>query len=122
MAVKKNNTLLPRAKALRKNMTPQERKLWYSFLRAYPVKFYKQRIIGPFIADFYCASAKLVIELDGWQHYETVGQDYDQRRDRYMETHGLRVLRFSNREINEEFTAVCEAIDLAVQGHLPELD
>ena len=122
MAVKKNNNLLSRAKALRKNMTPQERKLWYSFLRAYPVKFYKQRIIGPFIADFYCASAKLVIELDGWQHYETVGQDYDQKRDQYMKAQGLRVLRFSNREINEEFTAVCEAIDMAVQGQLPELD
>ena len=101
-------------------MTPQERKLWYSFLRTYPVKFYKQRIIGPFIADFYCASAKLVIELDGWQHYEELGMDYDQRRDRYMKDQGLTVLRFSNREINEDFSSVCEAIDLAVHERLPE--
>lgn len=103
-------------------MTPQERKLWYSFLRTYPVKFYKQRIIGPFIVDFYCASAKLVIELDGWQHYEELGVDYDQRRDHFMTEQGLFVLRFSNREINEEFSSVCDAIDLVVHERLPKED
>lgn len=67
--IPKNNHLLSRARELRREMTPQERKLWYLFLRKYPVKFYKQRIIASFIADFYCPKARLVIELDGSQHY-----------------------------------------------------
>ncbi|MBR1780152.1 MAG: endonuclease domain-containing protein [Oscillospiraceae bacterium] len=111
MAIGKDYTLLPKAKALRRELTPHERKLWYCFLRTYPVKIYKQRIIGPYIADFYCASAGLVIELDGSQHYEPAGRESDQRRDQYMEQLGLQILRFSNREIDREFRAVCEMID-----------
>ncbi len=97
-------------------MTPHERKLWYLFLRTYPVKFYKQRIIRSFIVDFYCASAKLVIEIDGSQHYEESGRQYDTERTAILEQEGLRVLRFSNREIDREFQRVCEAIDFAVRG------
>ena len=66
--IRKNNKLLPTARQLRQEMTPQERKLWYLFLRDYSVKVYKQRIIGSFIVDFYCHAAKLAIELDGMQH------------------------------------------------------
>ena len=91
-------------------MTPHERKLWYLFLRRYPVKIYKQRIIGPFIADFYCASTKLVIEIDGSQHYDD-GAAYDAERTAYLESYGLRVIRYSNREIDREFPVVCQQID-----------
>lgn len=106
--------LLPNAKALRREMTPQERHLWYDFLREHPVKFYKQRIIGPYIVDFYCASAKLVIEIDGSQHYEEQGQLHDAERTAYLEALGLKVLRFSNADINRRFKSVCEAIHKAI--------
>ncbi len=115
MTIRKKYALLPCAKELRRDMTPHERKLWYLFLRKYPVKIYKQRIIGPFIVDFYCASAKLVIEVDGTQHFEETGQQYDCSRDAYLKNAGLRVLRFSNREIDREFEGVCQAIDNAVR-------
>ncbi len=116
MTIKKNNALLPKARELRREMTPHERKLWYLFLRNYPVKIYKQRIIQSYIVDFYCASAKLVIEVDGSQHYEETGQQYDRERSAVLEREGLRVLRFSNREIDRDFTGVCQAIDNAIRG------
>lgn len=115
MQIPKDNTKLEYAKALRRDMTPQERKLWYLFLRTYPVKIYKQRIIGPFIADFYCASAKLVIEIDGSQHYDDSGIAYDAERTAYLEAFGLKVIRYSNREINREFPAVCQQIDTIIR-------
>ena len=118
MSINKNNQLLPRAKELRRDMTPQERKLWYLFLRKYPVKIYKQRIIESFIVDFYCASAKLVIELDGSQHYGEQGQAYDRERDAILSGLGLKVLRFSNAQIDREFSAVCTAIDRALQERI----
>ena len=93
MTIPKNNDLLENARELRREMTPQERKLWYLFLRKYPVKFYKQRIIGPYIVDFYCASAKLVVEIDGSQHYDVAGQAYDAKRTEYLTKLGLRVVR-----------------------------
>lgn len=96
-------------------MTPHERKLWYLFLRHYPVKIYKQRIIGPFIADFYCASAKLVIEIDGSQHYDDDGVAYDAERTAYLESYGLKVIRYSNREIDREFPVVCQQIDSIIR-------
>lgn len=88
------------------------------FLRKYPVKIYKQRIIGRYIADFYCASARLVIEVDGSQHFEPQGMDYDSERSKFLETLGLKVLRFSNREIDREFQSVCTQIDLTIQKRL----
>ena len=94
-------------------MTPHERKLWYLFLRKYPVKIYKQRIIGRFIVDFYCASARLVIELDGSQHYEPQGLAYDAERSQFLMSLGLEILRFSNRDIDRDFRNVCEQIDLS---------
>ena len=116
MAVKKNNQMLPRAKELRQNMTPQERKLWFRFLRTYPVKIYKQRIIDSFIVDFYCASAKLVIEVDGSQHYTEQGQAYDEERSACLARYGLEVIRFSNVDIDRRFDIVCEHIHTAIQS------
>ena len=115
MTIPKDNNQLENARELRRKMTPHERKLWYLFLRKYPVKIYKQRIIGRFIVDFYCASAKLVIEVDGSQHYEPQGLNYDFARSAFLETLGLEILRFSNREIDREFYSVCEQIDLTIQ-------
>ncbi len=108
--VTKNNKLLPRAKKLRKEMTPQERRLWYDFLRHYPVKVYKQRIIDTFIADFYCASARLVIEVDGSQHFTPDGLKKDAARTEMIEQYNLLVIRFTNREVDRQFEAVCNAI------------
>ena len=115
MTIPKEPGKLEAARRLRKEMTPHERKLWYLFLRKYPVKIYKQRIIGKFIVDFYCASAKLVIEIDGSQHYEPQGEEYDAERSRILEAYGLSVIRYSNREIDREFTAVCEQIDRIIK-------
>ncbi|MBR2491281.1 MAG: endonuclease domain-containing protein [Ruminiclostridium sp.] len=110
MRVKKNHSLLGNARELRRNMTPQELKLWYQFLRPYPLKFYKQRIIDSYIVDFYCAAARLVIEIDGSQHYTQDGRAKDEGRSAMLERYDLQVLRFSNREINVEFDAVCQMI------------
>ena len=116
MTIKKNYDLLDNARQLRKVMTPQERKLWYLFLKDYPVKIYKQRIIGSYIVDFYCAAAKLVIEVDGTQHFEQTGISLDQERDAYLRGLELRILRFSNREIDLYFDRVCEAIRLHIEN------
>ena len=115
MPIPKNKALLENAKELRKNMTRQERHLWYDFLRDYPVKIYKQKIIGNYIADFYCHSALLVIELDGSQHYMAEGADKDRKRTEVLEEMGIDVIRFSNREIDENFNGVCEKIDLVIK-------
>ena len=114
--VLKNNKMLPVARKLRREMTPQEVQLWYGFLRKYPVKFYKQRIIESFIVDFYCAEARLVIELDGSQHYTEQGKAYDAERTQILREYGLKVLRFSNREVDEHFEEVCEKIHGEVEA------
>ena len=116
MTIPKDNSQLENARRLRSEMTPHERKLWYLFLRKYPVKVYKQRIIGRFIVDFYCASAKLVIELDGSQHYEPQGMAYDSERSAFLTALGLEVLRFSNRDVDMDFRGVCTQIDIAIQN------
>ena len=118
MTIPKDNTQLENARQLRREMTPHERKLWYLFLRKYPVKIYKQRIIGRFIVDFYCASARLVIELDGSQHYEPQGLAYDAERSQFLTALGLEVLRFSNRDIDRNFRGVCTQIDCIIQKRL----
>ena len=104
------------ARALRGNMTPQERRLWYEFLRSYPVKFYRQRIVGQYIVDFYCPRAALVVELDGSQHFELSEAERDMRRDAELAALGLLVLRFSNEEVNRNFSAVCGEIDRQVRA------
>ena len=115
MNIPKDNTKLEKARKLRRKMTPHERKLWYLFLRKYPVKIYKQRIIDKYIVDFYCASAKLAIGIDGSQHYEEQGQTYDKERSAVLDSYGLKVIRYSNREIDREFSAVCEQIDQIIK-------
>ena len=118
MTIPKDNSQLKNARRLRRKMTAHERKLWYLFLREYPIKIYKQRIIGSFIVDFYCASARLVIELDGSQHYDSQGLAYDAKRSQFLTSLGLEVLRFSNRDIDRDFRGVCTQIDLIIQERL----
>ena len=120
MTIPKDNSQLENARRLRREMTPHERKLWYLFLCKYPVKIYKQRIIGKFIVDFYCASAQLVIEVDGSQHYEPQGMAYDQERSAFLSALGVAVLRFSNRDIERDFRGVCEQIDITIQNRLQD--
>ena len=118
MRIPKDSTKLEAARRLRREMTPHERKLWYLFLQKYPVKIYKQRIVDKYIVDFYCAAAKLVIELDGSQHYEEQAMSADTERANVLKQHGLKVIRYSNREIDREFSAVCEQIDQIIQSRL----
>ena len=120
MKIPKDNTQLEKARHLRREMTPHERKLWYLFLRKYPVKIYKQRIIGRFIVDFYCASVGLVIELDGSQHYDSQRMAYDARRSQFLTALGLEVLRFSNRDIDRDFCGVCTQIDFIIQKRMQD--
>ena len=110
-----NKNLTANAQKLRRDMTKEEKRLWYDFLKDYPIKFHRQKVIGNYIADFYCAQAKLVIELDGSQHYEADAAQKDAERTAFLEQYGLRVLRFANNEVNENFSGVCEYIDLAVK-------
>ena len=118
MKIPKDNTKLETARRLRRETTPHERKLWYLFLQKYPIKIYKQRIIDKYIVDFYCAAAKLVIELDGSQHYEPQATADDTERTAALEQYGLKVIRYSNREIDREFTAVCQQIDQIIHSRL----
>ena len=110
MSKKHNPALTQRAKGLRKAMTEQERKLWHLFLKNYPVRFMRQKVIGRFIVDFYCASAKLVVELDGSQHYEEATVEYDIERSAVLMGFGLSVMRFANKEVDNDFENVCRKI------------
>lgn len=105
-----NEKLSGNAKALRKNMTKEERHLWYDFLKTLPVIVHRQKVIGNDIVDFYIAEARTVIELDGSQHYETDGKRADEVRDAYLRSLGLNVLRYANSDVNSNFAGVCEDI------------
>ena len=111
-----NGKLTPRAQELRKNMTKEERRLWYEYLRNYPFQFRRQVAFGSYILDFYCAAAKLAIELDGSQHYESDGQNYDAKRTAYLQSLGIEVLRFSNTDILQNLRGVCQTIDMVVMN------
>ena len=121
LPIKKNNDLLNIAKILRRNMTRQEKHLWYDFLQHYPIKIYKQRIIDNYVADFYCHQARLVIEIDGSQHNTAKGKANDEARTEVLERYGLYVLRFSNQDIDYRFNAVCCAIDIVIKERLQEM-
>ena len=95
-------------------MTAEERKLWYDFLRTYPLLFLRQKIIGGYIADFYCAKAGLIVEIDGSQHYQDGAAEYDAARTEYFGSLGLKVVRLSNIEVNKNFRGVCKYIDKIV--------
>ena len=115
-----NAKLTGNAKSLRKNMTKEERHLWYDFLKSYPVRFLRQKVIDNYIVDFYCHSAKLVIELDGSGHYTKEGKRYDEERTVFLQEYGLQVVRISNTEIHKNFRVVCEYIDYLVEQSLSQ--
>ena len=121
MQPKHNKQLVPLAKQLRKEMTKEERHLWYDFLRSYPVRFSRQKVLGKYIADFYSAEAKLVIELDGSQHYDETNIAKDAERTAFLEGYGLNVVRIPNNEVSRNFRGVCEYIDTAVRQSLSQL-
>ena len=116
--MKLDEKMLRNSQRLRREMTKEERHLWYDFLKSYTVQFKRQFPIGNYIVDFYCHKAKLVVELDGSQHYETEQQEYDRKRTAFLQKKGLYVLRISNLDVMREFRGVCETIDLAVLDRL----
>ena len=115
MALPRNTSLLPNARTLRREMTREEKHLWYDFLRNYPVKIYRQRIVGNYILDFYCNAAAIAIELDGSQHYSEDGKIADERRTKWLNEFGIKVIRFSNLDVNKHFEGVCTVIDREIQ-------
>lgn len=118
--MRKSSLLIEAARMLRKEMTPQEKHLWFDFLRHYPIKIYRQRIINKFVADFCCAKAKLIIELDGSQHYTEDGLAHDIERTNILNALGFLVLRFPNKEIDCNFSSVCTKIDDVIQERIAE--
>jgi len=107
-----------RSQELRKRATPQENHLWYDFLNTYSVQFRRQRVFEGCIVDFYCPKAKLVVELDGMQHHDPQHKAYDAERTRWLQAHGMEVLRFDNRQVDKEFSLVCTQIDEAVKRRI----
>lgn len=120
MPIPYQRRLVPRAKEMRREATPQENHLWYDFLRDYPVRFQRQKTIDSFIADFYCYHAKLIIELDGSQHFTTQGAEYDLMRTGVLQRYGLEVIRFTNHEIDHQFSDVCMNIDEIVRNRISD--
>ena len=118
MSLEYNGDHIVLAKNLRKHATPQENHLWYDFLSKYKVRFQRQKVIDNFIADFYCHKAKLVIEIDGSQHHTQTGREKDEFRTAVLAAHGLRVIRFTNDQIDTRFLEVCEYIDFIVNAAL----
>ena len=115
-----NKTNIPLAKVLRKNMTRQEKRLWYEFLRCYGVCFQRQKAIGEYIADFYCAKARLIVELDGSGHYTKEQAEKDRIRTAELQKMNLCVLRISNLDVDRNFNGVCAYIDKVVKESLPQ--
>jgi len=112
-----NKKLKQWTQELRKNATPQENKLWYEFLRKHPCRFTRQKPIDNYIVDFLCPSKKLVIEIDGSQHFTDDGLKYDGIRTDLLMKHGLHVMRFTNTQINTSFNAVCEEIQKYIDSY-----
>jgi very-short-patch-repair endonuclease len=108
-----------RARELRKNMTPWERTLWYEFLKEYRPRFQRQKMIGHYVMDFYCAAARLAVELDGGQHFTDRGPEKDAQRTEEIGRYGVKVIRFSNRDVTDHFSTVCETIHRVVKSRLP---
>ena len=111
-----NHKLTGVSKTLRKRITPEEKHLWYDFLKLLPQTVQRQKVIGNYIVDFYCASAKLVIELDGAQHFEKAAKEEDRIRDAYLNSLGITVLRYTNIEIHKNFDAICKEIRYYITG------
>ena len=113
-----NSKLTKRAQNLRKNMTKEERRLWYEYLHDHPCRFRRQVAFGNYIVDFYCAAAQLAVELDGSQHCEPAERDYDERRTAYLNSLGIYVLRFSNLDVLNNLRGVCQQIDITVSNRI----
>lgn len=118
MLRKHNEKIVKTAKYLRNNATKEERKLWYEFLRKYPIKFSRQKIIANYVLDFYCSKAQIAIELDGSQHYSEEGEVYDKSRTEFLSEYGITVLRIANNHVTQNFEGVCRYIDLIVSKEL----
>ena len=114
-----NTTMRKRAQELRKSMTPEERILWYQYLRTHPFQWNRQKVIGSYIVDFYCKRAKLIVELDGSQHYDPETAAYDCRRTAYLQSLGYTVLRFTNTDVKTNLSGVCAVIDRSILKNLP---
>ena len=121
MQRKHNKHIVPAAKMLRKNMTKEERHLWYDYLRTHPIRFSRQKVLGKYIADFYSAEARLVIELDGGGHYTDEAKQHDANRTAFLEAYGLTVIRIPNNEVNCNFRGVCDYIDWMIEQSLSQL-
>ena len=119
---KHNKQLVAYAKQLRREMTKEERHLWYDFLRSHPARFSRQKVLGRYIADFYSAKARLVIELDGSQHFDEIALKKDAERTAFLEGYGLRIIRIPNNEINSNFPSVCEYLELVIKQSLSQPD
>lgn len=115
MQRKHNKNLTENARYLRRNMTKEEKRLWYDFLKDYPIRFLRQKVIDTYIADFYCHKARLIIELDGSQHYEENAVIKDKIRTQRIEKRDLTVIRIPNIEVNKNFDGVCLYIDMIVK-------
>ena len=120
MSLNYNEKNITLAKNLRKNATSQENHLWYDFLAKYEIRFQRQKAIDDFIADFYCHKAKLIIEIDGSQHHTEEGKRKDEFRTEILKGYDLKVVRFTNRQINTNFKGVCKYIDSVVKASLRE--
>ena len=121
MERKHNPKIVPAAKILRKNMTKEERHLWYDYLRTHPARFSRQKVLGRYIADFYSAQARLVVELDGGGHYTEDAKRYDDERTTFLEAYGLTVIRIPNNEVNSNFRGVCDYLDFVIEQSLSQL-
>ena len=118
MSLEYNKDNIVLAKVLRKNSTPEEKKLWFEFLSKYEIRFQRQKAIDNFIADFYCHRAKLIVEIDGSEHYTPEGRAKDEFRTEILERYDLKVVRFTNYQVNKNFRGVCQYIDMVVKASL----
>lgn len=118
MSLPYKHNLISTARTLRKNMTPQERHLWYDFLKSYPARFQRQKAIGNYIADFYCHKANLIVEVDGSQHFTEKSLACDSVRTEQLQEFGVTVIRFSNYDVNTNFYSVCSEIDRVVKERI----
>ena len=121
MEYKHNKELTENAKFLRNNMTKEEKHLWYDYLRKCPVRFSRQKVLGKYIADFYSAEAKIVIELDGAQHFEKENRIYDEKRTEFLEQYDLKIIRIPNGEINTNFEGICRYLNKQIEQSLSQL-
>ena len=121
MQYKHNGELVSFAKQLRKNLTKEERHLWYDFLKNHPHRFQRQKILGKYIVDFYCAEAKLAIELDGSQHYEPQDAAKDRQRTLFLQGYDITVIRIPNNEVMQNFEGVCTYIDYVLKQSISQL-